>query len=213
MNKWSWLLLVIAFGIPAYGQSAVLLGMTNTEVDQLLGSPTRFYDAGLQTFTQFFPVVSRGPVWECHKRITKIQEYEVRIGYSLDESTSRLHPVRRVSEIWILFDHPLNLQGTFSDSPEIRKICAVGCHMQVYQFKSLFGRPENPVLPRLFDHGRTVMIILEYYDQTREQKSIAHPDDPVSEIRIEKYFSLEQYSNMYNIMDSGEMSSANWAPM
>ena len=192
-----------------YGQVGIRLGMTDSEVDRALGAPTRFYDAGLQSFTQGPPVVFKGPIWECHRRVTKIQEYEVRVRYANDPSASRLHPTLRVFGLVVIFDKPLKFKESLADSPEIRALCADKCSLQIVQPKGSAGGEEGTYI-RIADNAKTAALILEFFDENRNQKRVMLPDDPISEIEMEAYFSLEKYSNILSVADSGFISSAQW---
>jgi hypothetical protein len=191
---------------------SIQIGMASDQVNAAVGAPTRFCDAGLQSFSLSLPAVFKGPIWECHKRVTAVQEYEVRIEFVTDQSTSRLHPIPRAGAILVLFDHPLKFKEALLDSPEVRALCAHSCHLQIVQYKSFMGSSPRPEYIRITDDAKTEVANLEFLDERGGYKAVMTADDPISQISIEPYFSLEKYSTILTTADAGTISSAGWPP-
>jgi hypothetical protein len=192
--------------------NAISIGMSSEQVNSILGMPMMYYDAGLRSFTQSFPVVAKGPIWECHRRLTKLQEYEVRVRYRVDDSASRLHPTLRVAGIWIIFDKALKFKETLLDSAEIRTLCRRACTLQIVQHIQRHGASPRPAYIRIADQEKTEEIALGYSSQNGEPKSVIGPEDLISEINIEAFYSLEKYASILEVADAGMISSAQWAP-
>jgi hypothetical protein len=120
------ILLATAIGSSfAEEQQAFRAGMTREDVVKMFGEPKRYYSGG--HYYGNYPGFSSTYVAEIYSRFTKANEYEIQVIYKLDESTSRLHPTRRIDVATFELDKRLTAIAALEDLLEARLLCASGC--------------------------------------------------------------------------------------
>ena len=120
----------LIYSAPSHAQTkgVLKLGESNEDVVRDFGSPTR-YRMGHYYYNKV-PVIATGdPLFEVYRRQTAQNEYEIWIRYTLDASSSRLHPALRIEEIRFLLDKVRPMKQAIEDIPEVSLACQLGCHI------------------------------------------------------------------------------------
>jgi hypothetical protein len=84
--------------------------------------------------------------------------------------------------------------------------------MQIVHYKGTPGVSYGTDYLRISDEAKTEAVALTYSDDDGTAKPVVSADDPISNIEIESYFSLEKYSEILTVVDAGPISSAQWPP-
>jgi len=108
------------------------LGMSKSAVHKCLGLPRQWlastgYITDPIEYAASLKVYGIENVNDVYFRRSKTNRYELNIGYSLDDSQSRLNPIPRVWQIIIEADHKAPLIQVLTDSAEAIDICREGC--------------------------------------------------------------------------------------
>lgn len=121
---------------PAFPQqeptAEIELGRTMQEIVTAFGSQQECYVGDIHEH-RFTPTECRAAedvyddVRDAYTRRTKTNEYELRMGYGVDSSKSKLHPDLRLEDVEIIIDRPKPFVEIASDLPEAKRLCAGGC--------------------------------------------------------------------------------------
>jgi hypothetical protein len=110
----------------------VELGRTMQEIVTAFGSPQECYVGDIHEH-RFTPTECGAAedvydnVRDVYTRKTKTNEYELRMGYGVDSSKSKLHPDLRLEDVEMIIDKPKPFVEIASDLPEVKRLCAGGC--------------------------------------------------------------------------------------
>jgi hypothetical protein len=85
------------------------IGLSYDEIVETMGQPPR----GFNSYT----------------RHTEANEYKINLRFSSDDSTSRLHPTRRLESAELVVDRPTSVKELLQDIPEAVELCEKGCSL------------------------------------------------------------------------------------
>jgi len=126
--------LIFCSALPFQGQTQEpQIGQTRAEIVALLGQPSSIYSPRFSKFYETrdrdIALASAGFVSDVYSRYYGGVEFSLKIGYWLDDSTSRLHPTERVTGIELTPDKDQPFIQLASLLPWTKQLCATGCKL------------------------------------------------------------------------------------
>jgi hypothetical protein len=109
------------------------IGATPDQNSSGAGNPEMLYWAGDHKFHEFseeLTLLQIDPrVDDIYERASGGNTFRIELTYGVDTSTSRLHPVARVSRIRFTPDHAAPFRSLMNEIPEVVALCTDGCAM------------------------------------------------------------------------------------
>lgn len=181
-----------------------LMGESRENVEKVVGQTKDCYEpkSGRHFRGQDECLAARkvyGLIWDVFYRKDTSNEYEIRLSWSADTTSSRLHPTLRLGAVWLILDKPMTIDKLLPSLQEARHLCSSECTIR----SENIGKQEIIVFPEKVEDQtlRTASLAANGWAREPEaliwrfgltcwweQDNVAHqaPVTDASKIRIEE---------------------------